>query len=309
MTRPRPRFVPLARHRPGPRLVPRPGPRPGLRPGPRLAAALFVAALAAVLPVAGPARAEGTGPRAMVLREALLGWEAVGRVELADGSYCTGTLIATDTVLTAAHCLFDAARGHAAFDPAAIRFRAGLRAGEAVAVRGVTAAAVDPAFEPAAAVSPARIRHDMALLRLDAPIPAATAAPFTVAALPPGATEVAVVSFAAGRDAALSIERGCAVTGRAAGLFAFDCHVSFGSSGAPVFDLSGRRARIVSIISAGDPDAAVPAAYGMDLSASIAALKRVLAAARPPGPAAAATLSAAGETRAGGARFLTPPTP
>ncbi|MCX7889852.1 MAG: trypsin-like peptidase domain-containing protein [Rhodobacteraceae bacterium] len=262
-----------------------------------------------LMALSGPSAAQGTGPREMALRDALLGWEAVGRVEFPDGSYCTGTLIETDVVLTAAHCLFDAARGQAAFEPAAIRFRAGPRNDEAVAERGVAATAVDPGFAPAAPVSPDRVRHDMALLRLDAPIPAATAAPFPVAVLPPGRSDVAVVSFAAGREAALSIERSCHVKGRAAGLYAFDCDVSFGSSGAPVFDTSARRARIVSIISAGNPDAALPQAYGMELAASIATLRRALAAAEGGAGIAANTLVRGGETRAGGAKFMAPGTP
>ena len=70
------------------------------------------------------------------------------------------------------------------------------------------------------------------------PIPSSVISPFVVAR-PSNGDAVSVVSYAEGREEALSWQRACRVTGRYQdGILGFDCDVSFGSSGAPVFDVS-----------------------------------------------------------------------
>lgn len=223
------------------------------------------------LALAGPAHAEEL--KRLTLRQDLLGLEAVGRVDIGEFGYCTGTLIAPDLVLTAAHCLFD---GETQIDPAELKFRAGLRDGEAVGESGVTRTAVLPGFAEQSAEATDRVRRDVALLELASPIPSATAAPFAVAPLPSGPGRVGVVSFARGRDAALSQQRDCGIVGWNAGLMAFDCDVDFGSSGAPVFEGSGRRPSIISIISSGYREDGRTISVGMELPGAVAELRRAM---------------------------------
>jgi protease YdgD len=262
-----------------------------------------IAALVALLCWTAPAKAENL--RALTLRQDILGWEGVGRIELGGDGYCTGALIAPDLVITAAHCLFEGGAPRRRED---ILFRAGDRNDDAIATRGVVQAAVPADYVSAGEDRAAAIAADVALLRLDAPIPASTARPFLIDP-PPDGGRVSVLSYGVGRDAVLSREAGCRVLGRRDGILAFDCDVTFGSSGAPVFRLDGSRIRIVSIVSAGRGGTGDNLAFGPVLSSRLAPLAadlqggRGLWAAAPPAPR---RIGAGSDRAAGGARFLRP---
>lgn len=214
-----------------------------------------------------------SGLRRLTQREDLFGYEAVGRLDFGQSGYCTGVLISTDLVLTAAHCLRSVVRaGHVE----GVRFRAGLRDGRAVATRTAKLAVIHPDYDPDRRSTLSNVRNDVGLVQLDTPIPAAVAAPFAVDRLPRTKRKVSVVSYGKGRDAALSRQAVCEVLGRQGGVLAFDCDVTFGSSGAPVFDDSARRVRIVSLVSAGTRGQSDKIAYGTELFERVEETKHAL---------------------------------
>ncbi|MCV2887699.1 trypsin-like serine peptidase [Ruegeria aquimaris] len=255
-----------------------------------------------------PAAAQNSGLRRLTERDDLFGWEAVGRLDIAGTGFCTGTLIAPDMVLTAAHCAFDA-RTRAHYQPGQITFRAGFRDGKSVAERNVVQIATPDGFIPNAAPSADRIRADVALMRLADPIPTALADPFALHSGDLSGSEISVSSYGRGRAEAISRQRSCQLLWRQAGLMSFDCDVTFGSSGAAILAREGSRGRILSLVSAGTVAEGRPIGFGMELSGTVETLKRQMRRDAPAPQAAIKRLKVGGGLSGSsgtGPKFLRP---
>ena len=180
--------------------------------------------------------------------EQVQGWEAVGRLTMANRAMCTGALIAPDMVLTAAHCVFDPNNGRRV-KPRKIVFQAGLRNGTARATRKVDEVIVHPDYRHNKR-GPNDAAVDLALVRLKTPIYEPGITPFSTDVRPSTGDELGVISYTLLQRTTPLWQHPCDVLAREGDVLVMNCEVEFGASGAPVFAVqSGAQPRLVSVIS------------------------------------------------------------
>jgi V8-like Glu-specific endopeptidase len=245
--------------------------------------------------------------RALITADDSRAWDAVGRLNMGDGAFCTGALIAESIVLTAAHCLFDKRTGRR-FESDEIEFLAGFRDGRAQAYRGVRQTVVHPDYD-VKDKEIGRIARDLALIQLDQPIRNGRIVPFATHEGPATGDKVGVVSYAHDRAERPSLQELCHVLARQAGALILSCEVDFGSSGAPIFVFQDGQAQIVSVVSAMAEVKEQKVSIGTSLEQPLAELMAqlekgdgVFHRAAPP----VRRMSAGESRRAGSAKFVKP---
>lgn len=199
-------------------------------------------------------------------------WQAVGRIDLAGQGFCTGTLVAPDLVLTAAHCLYDKASGKR-FDLSQFEFKAGYAQGREIAHSYVRNAVVHPKYDVSKLGNLQNLKHDLALLQLTRPMGALA---LDIGSLDLSGSNVGVVSYGKGNEEVPLWEQACAAKEHASGVLVTNCQADLGTSGAPVLQERHGRVRVVSVVSAMAQSNGTPVALAANVANEIFLLKRAL---------------------------------
>jgi protease YdgD len=115
----------------------------------------------------------------------LFPWSSIGKIYNSARSSCTGSVIAQDKVLTAAHCLFNRATSRF-LQPDALHFLLGYKGGEYSSHARVASYVLGPNYKPDEATK--SILADWAILVLTEPL-SKSAMPFTLVESPSVAGE------------------------------------------------------------------------------------------------------------------------
>jgi protease YdgD len=239
----------------------------------------FIVLLAIAAGTCLPAAALDLQRRRMLTAAEHVPWRAVGRVNIEVRSsargMCTGTLIAEDLVLTAAHCVVSDLTGLAQ-PPGNVHFVAGWRLGMAVAHSKAARIAVHPRYDGARGGVEASIPFDLALIRLETPIPRGKAPFFAIAPAPAADSGLTLVSYRRDREHALTRQDGCAIARIEGAVLTLGCEVTFGASGSPLFQEVGGETRVVAVLSAMSQQGGRTVASAVLVEATIAEVLAVL---------------------------------
>jgi protease YdgD len=160
-------------------------------------------------------------------------WSSVGKIYNSARASCTGSLIARDKVLTAAHCLFNRATRRF-LQPDSLHFLLGYKGGEYRAHLRVARYLIEPDYDPEATAG-AAVPADWAILILAEQANTETAPLPLMETSSDPSERIMVGGFSQKFPFKMTADTDCRVRGvMPNGLIMHDCAVMHGISGAPL---------------------------------------------------------------------------
>lgn len=232
---------------------------------------LLAGALASV--VIWASQAIGDGVPLIIADSQRATWAAIGKVNIhgyRSLGACTGTLIAPDRVLTAAHCVVnpDTLRPYPLYR---VQFVAGWHKGEHFGTSRAKAIRLHPDYDMTTEgnqfANPKNTGRDLAVIELQDAL--SDVAPAGISAEAWRGGSVALLGYRRDRPHVLSDYSGCTAQAPLGGILLLSCTVVEGTSGAPILRKSGTEWQVIGVVSARREAPRGPRTLGAAISADL----------------------------------------